>query len=124
MKYFYSTSALLSISSFLLYSIFLFYLIAQKHSGNIIVEDIFRFNIICLMLSFLPCHLDHFKNKSKNNNEIEKSLTIFEEKQQAEERHRKLSKSPQLRRKSHLISILLGFWMSSLMMSFILMLDN
>lgn len=113
MKYFYSNSAL----------IFIFYLITQKHSNNVIVENIFRFNMICLMLTLIPFQFNHFRNTS-NTTEEEKITTIFEEKQLAEEQHKKLSESPQLRNKSHLTSLLLGFWMSSLMMNFILRLDK
>jgi hypothetical protein len=27
---------------------------AQKHAGNVIVEDIFKFNFYCMMLAMLP----------------------------------------------------------------------
>jgi len=105
-----------------LWSIFLFYLMAQRHAGNVIVEDIFKFNFYCMMLAMLPLLL----KKAPPKNDVE--MTIFEEKQHMEMRHQVLSQSAQERRKAYrkayLMSAFFGFLMSSLMMSFILMLDK
>lgn len=124
MKRFHSNSALLAISSFLLYNIFIFYLVAQKHSGNVIIENISGFNITCLMLSLIPFYLKRLNKDAKNSNEPEKKLTIYEEKKQFEELDKKLSESPQLRKMSYLISALYGFWMAGLLLGFILMIDK
>ncbi len=118
MKYYSSTSALLFIGCFFFWSIFLFYLMAQKHAGNVIVEDIFKFNFYCMMLAMSPLLL----KKAPPKNDVE--MTIFEEKQHMEMRHQVLSQSAQERRKAYLMSAFFGFLMSSLMMSFILMLDK
>ena len=91
---------------------------AQKHAGNVIVEDIFKFNFYCMMLAMLPLLL----KKAPPKNDVE--MTIFEEKQHMEMRHQVLSQSAQERRKAYLMSAFFGFLMSSLMMSFILMFDK
>jgi hypothetical protein len=63
---------------------------AQKHAGNVIVEDIFKFNFYCMMLFAFA-----FEKMPKNDVE----MTIFEEKQHMEMRHQVLSQSAQERRK-------------------------
>ena len=124
MKHFHSNSALLFIFTFLFYCIFIFYLIQQKYSGNIIINNIFNFNIFCLILSFSPFYLQRFKNKKEPPQENNKPLSIYEEKQRREEHQKQLEVSPTLRKRNYLQSIYLGYVMAALMMSFILMLDK